>query len=128
MGDVGSTLIGFTVAVLAIYHQNNGISSLWIWLILTSVFWFDATVTLIRRIINKENLSEAHKKHAFQRIVQFGFSHQKTTLWMIVINLVGFCFAYLASYFSNLAWLFLACDLIVLYCILRYVDNRKPFE
>lgn len=128
MGDVGSTLIGFTVAVLAIYHQNNSICSLWIWLILTSVFWFDATVTLIRRIINREKLSEAHKKHAFQRIVQFGFSHQKTTLWMLLINLVGFIFATFAFYFSNLAWLFLACDLIVLYRFLRYVDNRRPFE
>ena len=83
MGDVGSTLLGFSVAVIAISSHNSGTSSIPVWLILTSVFWFDATVTLFRRIRNKEQLSVAHRNHAYQRIVQAGFSHQKTVLYAL---------------------------------------------
>jgi Fuc2NAc and GlcNAc transferase len=128
MGDVGSTLLGFTVAVMAIYHQNNHLSSLWVWLILTSVFWFDATVTLFRRFLNREKLSEAHRKHTYQRAVQSGLSHQQVTIGSIVINIIGFGFAWLAHQFSIYAILFLLIDLLLLFGILKYIDKRKPFE
>lgn len=128
MGDVGSTLLGFTIAVMAIYHQNNHISSIWVWLILTSVFWFDATVTLIRRFINKEKLSEAHRKHAYQRAVQSGFSHQQTFIGSIWLNIFGFGFAWFAHYYVSLAWVFLIADLCILFLALKYIDRRKPFE
>jgi len=128
MGDVGSTLMGFTVAVLAIYHQNNMSLSIPVWLILTSVFWFDATVTVFRRIINREKLSEAHRKHSYQRIVQAGFSHQKTTLWAFVLNIVGFGLAWMANTYKTYNLIFLAIDLLALYFVLRWIDKKKPFE
>lgn len=128
MGDVGSTLLGFTVAVLAIYHQNNLSLSIPVWLILTSVFWFDATVTLFRRIFNKEKLSLAHRKHAYQRIVQWEFSHQKTTLWALVLNIMGFGLAWLAMKIPHFDYLFLLADILLLFVILRWIDARKPFE
>lgn len=128
MGDVGSTLLGFIVAVLAIYHQNNHVSSFPVWLILTSVFWFDATVTLFRRIKNKESLSQAHRKHAYQRIVQSGFSHQKTVLWVLFINSIGLVFAWSANTFPNYSWIFLVIDITFLVIILKIVDARKNFE
>ena len=59
MGDVGSTLLGYNVAVFAIYSQNNG-TSIFVWLILFGLFWFDATLTLVRRYRNGEKLSCAH--------------------------------------------------------------------
>ena len=54
MGDVGSTLLGFNIAIFSIYYQNTSKSSLVIWLMLSSVFCFDATLTLFRRYRNKE--------------------------------------------------------------------------
>ena len=69
MGDVGSTLLGYTIAIFAIYYQNEGTSIL-VWLILFGLFWFDATLTLYRRYKNKEQLSQAHKKHTYQRLLQ----------------------------------------------------------
>lgn len=128
MGDVGSTLLGFIVAVLAIYYQNTQQLSIVVMLILTAVFWFDATVTLIRRKLNKEKLSEAHRKHAYQRIVQAGWSHQKTTLWSLGINLIGFGFAFLATKYIVMQEILLVIYLGVLYLVLRYIDKQKPFE
>lgn len=128
MGDVGSTLLGFIVAVFAIYCQNTQQISIVVMLIITAVFWFDATITLFRRIINKEKLSEAHRKHAFQRIVQAGWSHQKTTLWSLGINMVGFCFAFLAVQFSLFQEVFLFTYMGILFLVLRYIDSKKSFE
>lgn len=128
MGDVGSTLLGYNVAILAIFHQNNGLSSIPVWLILTSVFWVDATVTLYRRIRNKEKLSVAHRKHAYQRIVQAGFSHQKTVIYAFALNIVGAGFAFLAIKFSEWQILFLLADLALLFTVNKYIDRAKPFE
>jgi len=128
MGDVGSTLLGFTIAVFAVYHQNHSLLSVPVWLILTSVFWFDATLTLFRRIRNKEKLSLAHHKHAYQRIVQAGFSHQKTVLYSLGLNLAGLPFAGLAIKYNSFSWLFLLADLILLYGVVRIIDRKKPFE
>jgi Fuc2NAc and GlcNAc transferase len=128
MGDVCSTLLGYNVAIFAIYYQNTNKSSLIIWLILTSVFWLDATVTLFRRIKNKEKLSTAHRKHAFQRIVQAGFSHQKTVLWMLLLNLIGFGFVLLSLQSPKFEIFYLIVDVVFLLFILKYVDKKKPFE
>lgn len=128
MGDVGSTFLGFTVAVLAIYHQNNNILSIWVWLILTSVFWFDATITVIRRYLNREKLFEAHRKHAYQRAVQSGYSHQKITIGSIFLNLFGFGLAWLAHCSSAYSIIFLLVDLVILFGVLKFIDKKKPFE
>jgi UDP-N-acetylmuramyl pentapeptide phosphotransferase/UDP-N-acetylglucosamine-1-phosphate transferase len=128
MGDVSSTLLGYNVAIFAIYYQNQNKASIIIWLILTSVFWFDATITLFRRIRNKENLGQAHRKHAFQRIVQAGFSHQKTVLWALLLNIIGLGFVFLSLSFPKLSTLFLLLDIGLLFMVLKYIDKKKPFE
>lgn len=97
-------------------------------LILTSVFWFDATITLYKRFRNKEKLNVAHRKHAYLRIVQAGFSHQKTVIWAMVLNLIGFGLAWLALKFEPWNWIFLLIDLFILFIVLRYIDKKKAFE
>ncbi|KPK82859.1 MAG: hypothetical protein AMS27_13800, partial [Bacteroides sp. SM23_62_1] len=86
MGDVGSTQLGFVLIILGIYFHNTTGFSMIFWIILSSLFWFDATLTLLRRLVKKEKLSQAHKKHAYQRIVQAGFSHSKTTYFSLFVN------------------------------------------
>lgn len=128
MGDTGSTLLGFTLVILGIYYQNTGDLSLINWLIITSLFWFDATITLFRRWRNKEKLSEAHRKHAYQRIVQAGFSHQKTVLHGMGINLLLLILAFVASEFQVFLIPAFILSLGLLIIILSRVDNKKRFE
>ncbi len=127
MGDVGSTLIGFNVAICMTYYSNSEQLSVFIFLIITSVFWFDATLTLIRRWRNKENLGEAHCKHAYQRLTQSGFSHQKTSLLLLLTNALLGIFAYLAYIYSEYLMLFLLAAIILLSLIVKYIDKKKPF-
>jgi UDP-N-acetylmuramyl pentapeptide phosphotransferase/UDP-N-acetylglucosamine-1-phosphate transferase len=128
MGDVGSTLIGFTIAVFAIYYQNPSQSSIIVWLMLTSLFWFDATYTIFRRLRNHEVLSDAHKKHAYQRIVQYGFSHKKTVISSLIVNLPILGLSWFAYLFPKLLLPFFCINLIYLYLIMRLVDKRFPFK
>ena len=128
MGDVGSTLLGFTIGVFTIYYQNLNQSSIVIWLMLTSLFWFDATLTLFRRLRNHEKLSQAHKKHAYQRIVQSGFSHQKTVVYSLAINLSIMGLVWLALEFPFMLLPLFGINVVFLYVVMRLVDNRFPFQ
>jgi UDP-N-acetylmuramyl pentapeptide phosphotransferase/UDP-N-acetylglucosamine-1-phosphate transferase len=128
LGDAGSTFLGFTIGIFTIYYQNTNQASLIIWLMLTSVFWVDATVTLFRRIFNKEKISVAHNKHAYQRIVQSGFSHQKTVLSAMVINCLIFILILMASRYPNLILPCFLINLAFLYYILNLIESRFPFK
>ena len=123
MGDVGSTLLGYNVAIFTIYYANQEPTNFWIWIILFGVYWFDATLTLIRRKLNKERLSQAHKKHAYQRLTQAGWSHYKVTNYSIMLNILLFAIVY---FISNIFASFII-SLIVLLFIIKYIDYKKAF-
>ncbi|KLD99953.1 MraY family glycosyltransferase [Aliarcobacter butzleri] len=124
MGDVGSTLLGYNVAIFTIYYANQEPTNFWIWIILFGVYWFDATLTLIRRKLNKEKLSLAHKKHAYQRLTQAGWSHYKVTNYSIGLNILLFAVVY---FISNIFVSFLF-SFLVLVLIMKFIDSKKAFE
>ena len=123
MGDVGSTLLGYNIAIFTIYYANQDTANLWVWIILFGLFWFDATLTLLRRYKNGEKLSQAHKKHAYQRLTQAGWPHDKVVLFSILVNILLFCFIY----FLKPIWMAFLLSLILLYGIMKFVDYKKAF-
>ncbi len=125
MGDIGSTILGFTVAVLLVFYNNNGELSIFNGLVLTSVYWFDATITLLRRFINKEKITQPHKKHAYQRAVQSGWSHQATTLGVLLINTLLFALVYFSTFHPGINLIIAIVFLLVIYFL---VETRKAFE
>ncbi|MEO5579305.1 MAG: glycosyltransferase family 4 protein [Gemmatimonadaceae bacterium] len=88
MGDVGSGMLGYLFAVLAVASENAGAVPLLIWVLLLGAFVFDATVTLCRRIAHGERWYHAHHSHAYQRMVQAGRSHALVSTMILIINLV----------------------------------------
>ena len=121
MGDVGSTLLGYNIAIFTLYYANQEASNLWTWIVLFGVFWFDATLTLVRRKLNGEKISQAHKKHAYQRLNQSGWSHFKVTNYSILVNIVLFCIVY---FVANIAMAFFI-SIIMLYIMMRFIDSKK---
>ncbi|OFX22979.1 MAG: hypothetical protein A2041_00400 [Bacteroidetes bacterium GWA2_31_9b] len=128
MGDVGSTMLGFILIVLGIYYNNTLQFSFIHWLIISSLFWFDATITLFRRILNKETLSIAHKKHAYQRIVLSGFSHQKTLIYSILINIIILGLTFVCALLPKYILIFFTLNIIFLYGIIKIIDKKYPFN
>ena len=127
MGDVGSTLLGYNVAIFTLYYANQEPLNLWIWITLFGLFWFDATLTLLRRKLNGEKLSQAHKKHGYQRLNQSGWSHYKVTNYSIVVNVCIFILLYIGIQL-DLIFVSFVMVLTSLYGIMKFIDKKKAFK
>lgn len=88
LGDVGSGYLGYVVAVLALEANRQDSVAVWVWLILGGVFFVDATVTVVRRSLRGERVSQAHRSHAYQRLARRWRSHGQVTLAVMALNLV----------------------------------------
>ena len=121
MGDIGSATLGFIFAVFVFSDTGHG--SIYIWLILLSLFWFDATLTLIRRYRNGEPITQAHKKHAYQRLTQSGWSHDKVVWFALAFNLIFF----VLLYFTENVLIVCALNIIALTIIVKLIDAKKSF-
>ena len=88
MGDVGSTYLGFIIFALALCTVRDGLLSYASWLILGAFFIVDASMTLLRRLLTRQRLSEAHRSHAYQRLARAWGSHKKVTLLILCINVL----------------------------------------
>ncbi|HAM99603.1 MAG TPA: glycosyl transferase [Marinilabiliales bacterium] len=128
MGDVGSTQLGFVLVVFGIYFHNQQSFNITNWLLLTSLFWFDATLTLYRRWRNKERLSVAHRKHAYQRLAQGGFSHLKVDLLAIGTNVFLIGLVLLNHYYLKQGIVLLLIVIGVLFLINSRIDKIFQFK
>jgi UDP-N-acetylmuramyl pentapeptide phosphotransferase/UDP-N-acetylglucosamine-1-phosphate transferase len=79
MGDAGSSVLGLLAAALSLKADRDGLFPLWLSVLVFSPFIVDATVTLIRRALQREVIWQAHRSHFYQRLVGLGLSHQRTT-------------------------------------------------
>lgn len=86
MGDVGSGAIGFLVAALAIASENSRSVPLVAVAIIGGVFISDATVTLLRRLLRGDRPADAHRDHAYQRMVRVVGSHRPITSWAAAVT------------------------------------------
>ncbi|HPH00607.1 MAG TPA: glycosyltransferase family 4 protein [Tenuifilaceae bacterium] len=127
MGDVGSTQLGFILVVLGINYHNTLDFSIFNWLMISSPFWFDATLTLFRRWRNKEKLSEAHRKHTYQRFIQAGYSHKELDLALIFFNGTIFLMILVYREFEIMKIPITLFTLGILYYFTRRVDRLFPF-
>jgi len=80
MGDVGSATMGFLAAAYSISGISQGWLPAEVPLLIFSPFIVDATVTLFRRLLNRERVWEAHRTHYYQKLVRSGWSHRRTVL------------------------------------------------
>jgi Fuc2NAc and GlcNAc transferase len=86
MGDVGSGYLGFCIAVLALASSAEHIATFNVWLILAGIFVVDATLTLVRRLIRRERVYQAHRSHAYQWQARRLGRHMPVTLATIALN------------------------------------------
>jgi len=80
MGDAGSIPLGFSAAALGLYGWQAGLWSPLFPIIVFFPFVFDATLTLLKRLLRGERIWVAHRQHLYQRVVLSGLSHRTMTL------------------------------------------------
>ena len=78
LGDVGSIPLGFLAAALGMVGWRNDQWPLWFPLLVFGPFIGDATITLVRRLLRRERVWQAHRDHYYQRMVRMGLGHRGT--------------------------------------------------
>ena len=117
MGDTGSSVLGFLAGILILWADRLRLFPFWIGVLVFSPFIVDATVTLLRRLIAGERVWEAHKTHYYQRLVQLGWGHRKTTLVEYTVMLLAALGAIVAVQSpSSIQWL-----LIFVFVVLYFI-------
>jgi len=88
MGDTGSLLLGGWIAGLALTGAASGMFSVWLGLIICSLFVVDATATLLRRMLVGERWYTPHRSHAYQRLIVSGWTHGRVLTLYGLVNIL----------------------------------------
>ena len=93
MGDCGSLVIGFTLAVLSLFFSEiqgtNAFSNFAVPLILLLVPIFDTTLVTLIRLLSGRKASVGGRDHTSHRLVLMGFSEKKAVLFLYSIGTVA---------------------------------------
>lgn len=104
MGDVGSCFLGFAFAVLAVHGERGGVAPAWLWVLLLGPFFWDATLTLLRRVASGERWHQAHRTHAYQRLHRMGWTHRRIAISLLLVNaIVVWPMVWVAALWNNFA-------------------------
>ena len=105
MGDTGSMILGFIISVFAVKFINSSermsdsLYRLSSPVITLAILFFPLLDTfrifLIRIFIHKSSPFKADKNHVHHRFLQLGFSHAKTTLFIVSFNIILILIAFL---------------------------------
>ena len=98
MGDVASTFLGYTFAVLPLLSADQGGDALMLGTLLMWTFIMDAGITFIRRALQREELFTAHRTHLYQRLVIGGYKHSTISLLYILLTLLAGILSYAWSW------------------------------
>lgn len=78
LGDVGSYGVGSAVAAFAAFLLVSGVNPVVVGAPLV-LLAFDVGWTLLRRLYERENIFQAHRRHIYQRTHQLGLTHEQTS-------------------------------------------------
>jgi UDP-N-acetylmuramyl pentapeptide phosphotransferase/UDP-N-acetylglucosamine-1-phosphate transferase len=85
LGDVGSLPIGLLVGWLLMLLAEHHLAAAFL---LPLYYLADATVTLLRRLVRGERITQAHRGHYYQQAVDAGLSVQAVVGRIFIVNVV----------------------------------------
>lgn len=95
MGDVGSTFLGYSLAVLPLLAGQRDPEAALAGVLLLWPFLFDGGFTILRRLRRGENLLVPHRAHLYQRLVTAGQGHAAVTSTYAALAAAGLAAAVL---------------------------------
>lgn len=128
MGDAGSIPLGFLAAAMGLWGRQADIWPAWFPLLVFSPFIIDASATLMKRSLRGARITEAHREHYYQRLIQMGWGHRKVALAEYILMLAAGISA-LSAVQQVLPWQQLLMWCVVYANILYLLDRRwKNFK
>jgi len=89
MGDVCSTFLGFSFAVLPLMSAERGGDPLMFGTAILWTFIMDAGITFLRRLAKREDVFAAHRTHLYQRLVISGMRPGAVSALFALLTLAG---------------------------------------
>jgi UDP-N-acetylmuramyl pentapeptide phosphotransferase/UDP-N-acetylglucosamine-1-phosphate transferase len=124
MGDVGSTFLGYTFAVLSLVSADRGGDALLIGTLLMWIVIMDSFVTFLGRVFKRENVFTGHRSHLFQRLVLGGYKHTTISQLYMLLTVIAGLLAYLWSQDDTVAPLLIFFGLPSLWILLSMHATR----
>ena len=125
MGDVGAIPLGFLAGGIGWYGFVAGVWPAWFPLVVFAPFLFDATATLVRRLLKGERVWRAHRDHYYQRMVRAGFTHDAMCRRWLLVMLIGASLALCMLFFTESAgWIGALAWGAMLVALGRGIDRR----
>jgi UDP-N-acetylmuramyl pentapeptide phosphotransferase/UDP-N-acetylglucosamine-1-phosphate transferase len=124
MGDVGSTFLGYTFAVLSLVSADRGGDALLIGTLLMWIVIMDSFVTFLGRVFKRENVFTGHRSHLFQRLVLGGYRHTTISQLYMLLTVIAGLLAYLWSQDDTVAPLLIFFGLPALWILLSMHATR----
>ena len=126
MGDVGSTFLGFLVAVMGIMAQESGVP-LWVFSLVLGYYLIDTGYTILRRAGRRENVLHGHRKHLYQRLSKLGWSHGKINLLTLFLSALFGASALAFQYQLQVAGAILVgVAVIAVVAVIFWVEREDP--
>ena len=88
LGDVGSYLLGASIAIIAVTAVARGVPVIAA-IAPLAIYLTDTGVTLARRIARRERWYQAHRSHVYQRMTDIGLSHGQVACIVAVASLAA---------------------------------------
>jgi UDP-GlcNAc:undecaprenyl-phosphate GlcNAc-1-phosphate transferase len=93
MGDCGSLVIGFSIAVLSLYHgeftESSRLSAVAVPLLILMVPLLDTTLVTTIRLLSGRKASTGGRDHTSHRLVLMGFSEKSAVVFLYGIGAVS---------------------------------------
>ena len=126
MGDSGAIPLGFLLGALPFYMPAHASETgVLIVALLLGLFLFDTGYTLIRRIIHKERIWEAHRSHLYQRLVISGLSHSQVTGLILIGSGIIASLIVGATWMGWTLWLPLVAVLVMGLGLIVFTQSRE---
>lgn len=84
LGDVGSLPVGLLLGWMLLFVAAQSLAAA---ILLPLYYIADASITLLRRLRDRERIYQAHRSHFYQRAVKAGFSVPQVTRRVLMLNI-----------------------------------------
>ena len=118
MGDVASTFLGYSFAVLPLLSADQSGDALTIGTLLMWTVIIDPGATFIGRLLRRENIFSRHRSHLFQRLVIGGYKQGTIGLLYILLTLLAGILSYEWSHGDQIAPLLIFLGLPLIWILL----------
>lgn len=130
MGDSGSLVAGFVVAVLGIQFLESDLSESsmtpYLTISILVIPLFDTTRVFVIRMLQGKSPFTPDKNHIHHKLIRYGFSHITTVLILLLVNLFIVVYAYFLGGVIGINWFVLSiiCLALSISVLFNYLDKK----